>query len=110
MRKLVYVAGPLTTGSETLNTRRAILASHKLMDAAFVPIVPHLCILSDMIQPKDYESWMEYDFGLLEHCNLMVRLQGESPGGSREEEFAKEHNIPIYYSVEELIEKETPEL
>jgi hypothetical protein len=112
MKKLVYVAGPLTISSEILHTRNAILAGQKIRDAGFVPIIPHLSILSEIVQPRDYEWWLKYDFDfdLLEHCHLMVRLPGKSSGADREDIFAREHNIPVYYSVDELIEKETPEL
>lgn len=95
-RKLVYVAGPLTTGDIEFNVKEAIRVGNALIEAGYAPIVPHLSVHMDRVSPWPYETWMEIDFALLEVCAFVVRLPGDSPGADRECFLAMALGIPVY--------------
>lgn len=110
-KKLIYIAGPLTSSGYTeLNVRRAVLAADSLSryTNSLQGFVPHLSIFWNMILPerKTYKYWLEYDFNILLRCDALLRLDGESKGADKEVEFAKINNIPVYFSITELINKE----
>ena len=103
-KKMVYVAGPISADI-IHNTRNAIDVWKVLMYEGYIPIVPHLSILIELVYPIR-DEWYKYDLHLLYRCDMMLRLPGASFGADLEEAFAKEHGIPVYYTVEELIENE----
>lgn len=98
--KKIYVAGPFT-GSEMQNTRRAVLAANELRNAGYSPYIPHLFAFIDYLAPVPYEDVMRHCFIWLECCDAVLFL-AKSPGADREVEFAREHNIPVFSSIEEI--------
>lgn len=102
----VYIAGPLTTsGRLTKHIHDAVKVADELWVFGFVPFVPHLVSSSwDVISPKSYEDWMEYDMAWLAQCDCLLRLPGESLGADREVEFARERGIPVFHSIEDVVE------
>lgn len=101
----VYVAGPLTTGLTTHNVREATLAAAKLMDLGMVPFLPHTNVLAEMIAPRSEREWLEdFDFPWLRKCDAMLRLPGMSRGADEEEQVAKMHGIPVFHTLEELVQ------
>ena len=96
----VYVAGPLTVGSEMHNVRVAIEAAETLLRRGYSPYVPHLNVLWHLIFPHGYEAWMSLDFAYLEVCDALLRLPGESPGADREVAFAKRRGMRVEYNIE----------
>lgn len=104
MAERVYIAGPMSgSGAIASNVRIAIQAADELMQAGFFPFVPHLTHFWHMISPKEYEEWLELDFGWLAVCNAVLRLPGESPGADREVDRATDLGIPVFYSVAEVV-------
>lgn len=103
-KKLVYIAGPLTTGNTMHNVREAVVAGSWVIQNGHAAYVPHVNVLWDMIQPGDYEMWIELCFDMLARCDGMLRLPGPCPGCEREADLAEELDIPIFYSLEELKE------
>ncbi len=101
----VYVAGPITKGDYMANVRKAIDAAHALREHGFLPYVPHLSALWHFVHPREYEDWMEQDFAWIEQCHALLRVPGESSGADREMTFAREHNIPVFESIEALVER-----
>ncbi len=101
-RRVIYVAGPITHGDSYLNVAEAIDAAETLYEMGWAPLVPHLGYLWHMMYPKSYEDWMDYDFHLLNRCDALVRLPGESSGSDREVAFAEELGIPVYLGVESV--------
>ena len=99
----VYVAGPYTKPSPSHNVHRAVEAANELLCAGLVPFVPHVAIVWDLISPKPYEQWLEYDFHWLEKCHCVLRLPGESAGSDREEDHARSKGIPVFYSVTDVL-------
>lgn len=94
MKPLVYVAGPYSSPNPVANTRRAVQVGHRLiLDGNVTPFVPHLSLLADIISPMPYEAWLAYDLDVLEHCDAVLRLSGESAGADREVAAA---NVPVF--------------
>ena len=52
----------------------------------------------------DYEEMMEYCFETILRCGAILRLPGKSSGADREVEFARDNNIPVYISVDQVPE------
>lgn len=98
----VYVAGPYTIGDVEENVSNAIAAANELADLGFAPFVPHLNHYWHMMYPRDYEFWTHLDMQWLQHCDIVLRLLGESNGADEEVKYATEHGIPVFYSIEEL--------
>lgn len=94
--KRIYVAGPLTYPDPMVNTHRALKVADRIMEMGFVPYIPHLSVFHNIMSPKDYETWMEYDFQWLDACDAMFRIRGKSSGADREEERANKNGQPIF--------------
>lgn len=91
---LTYLAGPYSSDPER-NTARAIEALHHLLDAGVPAICPHLSHLAETHRARDYEDWMALDLRLLERCDVLVRLPGDSAGADREVAHARHRGIPV---------------
>jgi hypothetical protein len=94
-KPVVYVAGPYTKPDPIDNTRTALGVADALLPYGFIPLVPHLTAFWHLYSKKPYEKWMEIDQGYLAVCDALYRFPGESPGADREEEYAREHGIPV---------------
>lgn len=104
-RKLrVYVSAPYTHPCPDANTQAAIKAGHALLDAGFVPFVPHLWHFMELQRSRPYEEWMHLDFAWLEQCDVVLRLPGVSPGADREVAWAERRGIRVFQSLEELVD------
>ncbi len=98
----VYIASPYTIGNIAENVTRQITTAHELMNLGFAVYLPLLCHFQHTVIPRPYEDWMKQDLEWLSACDVLLRLSGESKGADREVEYAKEHNIPVKHSIEEL--------
>lgn len=104
-RIFVYVAGPYTRGDTEQNVKNAIATANEVRDQGeqFVPFVPHLFHFWHAEHERSYEDWMDIDFAMLRRCDVLLRLDGDSPGGDREVAFARGAGIPVVSSVGELL-------
>lgn len=103
MKRLkVYVAGPYTKGDVVVNVRAAIMMGNNLRALGFTPFIPHLTHFWHLVQPHEYQYWMEYDMEWLMSCDILFRLTGESTGADMEVEMAKKLGIPVVESIPEL--------
>ena len=102
MNKVCYIAAPYTSNPEA-NVRKVMDVADELVKAGFVPYLPHLSHFWNLVSPKPYEFWLEYDLAILAKCDCVLRIPGESKGADGEVEFALRNWIPVYYSVEELV-------
>ena len=100
----VYIASPYTKGDVALNVRRQIEVADKLLNMGYIPFVPTLSHFWHMVCLEPYEVWLDYDLKWLPVCHVVLRLDGESSGADREVEYAMNKNIPVVWSVEELVE------
>lgn len=80
----VYIAGPYSHGDVAANVHDAVVAGLRLREAGCVPIIPHLFHFVHYMSHHPYEYWMEWDFDLLDRCDFLVVLPGESPGALQE--------------------------
>jgi hypothetical protein len=102
--KTVYVAGPYSSDPVT-NTRRAVEIAEQILKAGFLPIVPHLSIVWDLISPHDPNFWYQYDLDIMHACaDVVFRFPGESRGADIEVNAAHIEGIPVVVSVEQLCE------
>jgi len=103
--KRIYIASPYTLGDQAKNVKAQMDAAHRLMEAGFAPFWPLHSHFLHMVYPQPWEKWMEWDLSWLKCCDAMVRLPGESKGADMEETYAKRHEIPVFYSIEDLIDE-----
>lgn len=104
---VVYISGPITTGGNVpVNVRKGIEAGVTLMDLGYVVICPHEKAFGmEMLSPRSYEDWMQYDFRCINASDAVYRMPGESVGGDREVAYAADHDIPVFYSLDALVER-----
>jgi len=98
----VYVASPYTLGDVAVNVKRQIDAVDELMNKGFAPFAPLYSHFQHMIHPRPYQDWIKIDLEWVRVCDCVLRLEGESSGADGEVKLAKELNIPVYYSFDEL--------
>ena len=103
-RPLIYVAG-YYSANPTHGTRNAVMWAEKLLDAGWLPLVPHVSLLWDAISPHTPEFWYALDLGYLRRCDAMYvcpdALTDASTGVRDEILYAHEHDIPVFYEVVE---------
>jgi hypothetical protein len=116
-KKVVYVAGPISKGPLCENIFRACKAGMELLKAGVSPHVPHLtCYMgqvfhlgSDAVLPEVlpsgtvHEDWYGMDLLIVDRCDAVLRLSGESRGADLEVARAKERGIPVFETVEAVI-------
>ena len=110
--KRVYVAGAMSANNilQMLeNISEGIKVGAELLRLGFAPFVPHLDIAFKLQQGKGYEVPMEYYYGYtmewLKASEAVLVVPGweTSTGTKAEIAKAQELNIPVYYSIDELI-------
>jgi hypothetical protein len=102
--KTVYIASPYTKGDVAVNVRNSFLVADELAEKGFIPFPPLYSHFWHFLSPKPYEFWMTQDKEWVLRCDYLLRLPGESSGADREIEWAIENDIPVFYSVEGLVE------
>lgn len=107
-RPLVYVAGPYTNPDPILNVRNAIFAGEVLWQEQCAPLVPHLSVVWHLVSPHKLEWWYALDLYLLERCDALVRLPGDSEGADREVRQAQVLGIPAI-DAPEILDGVVPE-
>jgi len=98
----VYIAGPYSKGDRQANTDAAMKAANELIDAGYWPYVPHWTHYLDLIQPRTYDFWMAYDSPMVDFCDAVLRLPGESNGADCEEAHAASDGKPVFHSICDL--------
>lgn len=113
LRKLVYLAGPMTIGDRDGNVKIAMAWARKLVDAGYSVFCPHLSSFFPWAWDKEYghDFWMEFDFPMLVRSDYFVRIESDTPsdGADDESEFAFGHGIPRWDSVESFLEEDPQE-
>lgn len=129
MRKKIYVAGPVALGNLADNVNRAAEAGLRLLKAGLSPFVPHLSVFFDGVSTR-YESepegepgsnaywararhfpggtaaedWYSMDEPWVKASDALLRLPGESRGADLEVGWAGEAGIPVFYSVDDVVD------
>ena len=99
----VYIASPYTKGDVAKNVKVQIDAADELMNHGFCAIVPLLAHFQHIYHPRSYEHWMKISEEKLRRSDVLLRLPGESNGADDEVKLAKLLNIPIFYSIKDLV-------
>jgi hypothetical protein len=98
----IYIASPYSAGDIAANVRRQHDCFNELRNLGFYPYAPLLHHYQEIIHPRSYADWMQFDLHWLSKCDAMIRLPGESIGADMEVLFARENKIPIFYSIKDL--------
>jgi hypothetical protein len=107
-RKVVYIASPYTKGDVAVNVRESILIADKLAKLGYLPFWPLSSHFWHLLVPHEYKFWTEMDLEWLYHVDYLLRLPGESSGADAEVKFSIGLGIPVFYSLEELVENKPP--
>ena len=99
----VYVAGPYTGGDVVVNVRSAIAACDKLLELGLAPFCPHLFHFWHLLFPHSYQEWLDLDNQFVICCDALLRIPGRSDGADQEVELARRNNIPVFYTIEQLL-------
>jgi hypothetical protein len=109
---LILIAGPYRSGTggdpelAAANLARLEAASWPIFRAGHVPMIGEWVAL-----PVLREAGAEADPGqvlyptaqrLLEHCDAVLRLPGESAGADQDVAIARRRGLPVYHSVDEI--------
>ena len=105
-KKLVFLSSPYTLGDVAVNVRESLLMADKIEAAGFMVYAPLLSHFRHMILPHEYEYWIQRGIEWIGRCDCVLRMPGKSKGADREVRAAEICNIPVYYSLEELINAE----
>ena len=101
--KLIYIAAPYALPDPAQNTHRAIMVADELIFDGFIPYIPHLTLLWNLVSPRNTQFWYDYDLQMLKRCDAVLRVDGASVGADKEVELAKEWRIPVFYSMYDLM-------
>ncbi len=108
----VFISGPIDTpppGDQKQYIEKAMKAAYELSERGFAVYLPHAMWFVDRYaegmrwQPLGRRN-MPQSTEWLKLCDMILRIPGVSYGALREEEIARECKIPIYTSVEDLIQ------
>ncbi len=99
---LIYVSAPYSLGDVVSNVRYACEIGDKILAKGHIPFVPHLSHFWHFISPKSYEEWLRIDSAIVPRCDALLRVDGKSPGADIEVDIALQHEIPVYYSLDDI--------
>lgn len=108
----VYIASAYTADSDAqrlLNVHKQIKAYNRLILNGFFPFCPLLSHYADEAhfratgQRIPYASWLALDMAWLAQCEAFLYL-GSSPGADKEKAEAERLGLPIFTSVDQILE------
>jgi hypothetical protein len=103
VRPLVYIAGPYSA-DPVAGTRRAIGAGIALWQTGLVtPLIPHLSLLADLVHPMPVDEWYRYDLELLDRCDALLRLPGDSIGADLEARHAARRDLIVFHAFDDVV-------
>lgn len=116
---LILIAGPYRSGTNgdpdliARNLARLEEASGPIFRRGHVPMIGEWVALP-ILRTIDPEAATEGDVmyetarRLLQHCDAVLRLPGESSGADKDVEIALERGLPVYRSLDEVPTASTP--
>jgi len=116
---LILIAGPYRSGTNgdpaliAQNLARLEEASGPIFRLGHVPMIGEWVALPilrtlDAAEAADGDVMYETAHRLLQHCDAVLRLPGESSGADKDVEIAQERGLPVYRSLEEIPSASTP--
>ncbi|MFF1539625.1 DUF4406 domain-containing protein [Microbacterium sp. NPDC058269] len=116
---LILIAGPYRSGTGgdpaliSQNLARLEEASGPIFRLGHVPMIGEWVALP-VLRTVDPEAAAEGDImyetarRLLQHCDAVLRLPGESSGADKDVEIAQQLGLPVYRSLDEVPTASTP--
>lgn len=116
---LILIAGPYRSGTNgdpdliAQNLARLEEVSGPIFRLGHVPMIGEWVALPILrtLEPGDSgEGDVMYETAhrLLQHCDAVLRLPGESSGADKDVEIAQQRGLPVYRSLEEIPVVATP--
>jgi hypothetical protein len=116
---LILIAGPYRSGTNgdpdliARNLARLEEASGPLFRLGHVPMIGEWVALPilrtlDPAHADDGDVMYETAHRLLQHCDAVLRLPGESTGADKDVEIAEQLGLPVYRTLEEVPAPATP--
>lgn len=112
---LILIAGPYRSGTGdnldlmAANLRNLETAAWPIFEKGHVPMIGEWVALpvldsagSDVLQPFAEQVMYPTAERLLQHCDAVLRLAGESRGADQDVKLAQERGIPVYHSLDEI--------
>ena len=102
----VYIASPYTLGDVKRNVEKQIEVSNllRITNENILPYWPLSSHYWNELYEHDYNFWMKLCLDWLMTMDCVLRLEGESKGADKEVLVAKRLGIPVFYSIEKLLE------
>lgn len=115
-RMIILIAGPYRSGTGddpqkmAENLRRLEEASWPIFNKGHIPMIGEWVALpiwhtagGKHVGDALYEAILHPTAGrLIERCDAILRLAGESKGADNDVKLAKERGIPVYYHLDEI--------
>jgi hypothetical protein len=98
----IYIASPYAIGDQEENVNKSLEIAEAIVRMNAIPVVPLLTHWWDKKYPHPHSYWIQYTLQLVELCDGMLRVAGESKGADGEVARALELGMPVVYSLEEL--------
>ena len=98
--KLVYIAGPYSTGDTAQNIENARAATANLLQDGYSVFCPHTCYSGlETAIGLSYFDFISADIEILSRCDIIYMMRGweGSPGACAELAFARRHKIVEIY-------------
>jgi len=119
---VVYIAGPITLGDPVANAAQADRAHAALLALGVAVVNPILTMYAGaaLCPPCDcrpdpkahgpfrrfpHDVWVRTSLALVERCDYLVRLPGESKGADAEVQHARNLGIRVFEGVESFIQE-----
>lgn len=110
---LILIAGPYRSGTDgdpeaiARNLERLEAAAAPLHRLGHVPMIGEwvaLPVLRGLDAAESADNDVMYDVAarLLQHCDAVLRLPGESKGADNDVLIARERGLPVYFSIDEV--------
>lgn len=120
MKRMIYIAGPISKGDLATNINRATAAFRELAEAGFAPWCPQWSCFSTgaLISPLggqvyafataagcdlSHGTWLAIDKEFVRRSDAVLRLSGESAGADEEVQYAQALGIPVFGSLSDLL-------
>lgn len=115
-RMMILIAGPYRSGTGddpqkmAANLKRLEQASYPIFQAGHVPMIGEWVALpiwhsagGQTVGDALYDEILHPTAGrLIEHCDAILRLPGDSKGADNDVRLAHERGIPVYYALDEI--------
>ncbi len=110
---LILIAGPYRSGTDgdaaaiARNLERLETAAAPIHRLGHVPMIGEWVALPtlrglDAAETADGDVMYETAARLLQHCDAVLRLPGESAGADNDVAIALERGLPVYHRIEEI--------